>query len=497
MRVRPEEFRGYVVYSKESRPLGVVSLKGEKKAFCNINSVPLRFESLLINIEDRRFHDHPGIDVKGIIRAAYENVKEGRIVQGGSTITQQLARNITQDKRICLSRKLKEIFHAIRLEKIYSKHEILEMYYNEVYWGRNIYGLRAASLEYLSKEPDHLSVSEQLLLLTILRGPNYYLSRNDVLNSRFHALLSILRKRAKISSKKFSKSKRAKVAIGKNRLFTFKNGCITHIARSINCSTYTVYSSLIRECQNAITNYVANSRNPVSVICINKGEIAGVGSTFGTDYPFTFRANVGSTLKPLVYTFLRENDIGGKDLFSTKCDHDLSWEIREFKPFNQDYLSLEEALKNSNNNVFVNASYKIGIEKVQTYLAKTFKHPVEYYPPSCILGATKHGISLYELALVYYEHFIRDNEKVFNNECVQIMATILSERYGKRIQRAFLKTGTTNNDKEQYCMVGFGKLLFGFLRQGTEPDKYSKEGPLLKNVLDFLEKIKNKVYKWL
>ena len=120
------------------------------------------------------------------------------------------------------------------LERKLSKNEILEMYYNDVYWGQNIYGLRAASLEYFSKEPGKLSVSEQVILLTLLRGPNYYLNRRESLNSRYHTLFYLLTKRKKISVKKYTKSKKLNIAIGPKKLDIFGNDCIPYISSFVN-----------------------------------------------------------------------------------------------------------------------------------------------------------------------------------------------------------------------------------------------------------------------
>ena len=156
MQINKDKYNGYAVYSGDKKPLGIVSINGERMAVCNVRTLPKILKQYLIAIEDRRFYHHGALDIKGIIRALYENFKAGKVVQGGSTITQQLARNILRDTRKNIVRKLKEISLAIILENKYSKDEILELYFNKVFWGKKIYGLRAASLEYFSKEPQHL-----------------------------------------------------------------------------------------------------------------------------------------------------------------------------------------------------------------------------------------------------------------------------------------------------------------------------------------------------
>jgi len=268
-----DKYQGYVIYSQDNQPIGIVSSSGEKFAKCNINFIPKKFDNFLISIEDKRFYDHPGIDIKGITRALYNNLKARKIVQGGSTITQQLARNLLQDKRISIDRKLKEIFYALKLESEYSKKEVLELYYNNVFWGKNIYGLRTASLEYFSKEPEKLSTSEQILLITLLRGPNYYLNHSDKLQNRYNFLNNSLHKKKTISSRKFNRAKKAKLNIGQKNLTIYKNDSIPFIASTVNHANYTIVSSLNKVIQKEIIKYVTECNYPTSLICIKEGKV--------------------------------------------------------------------------------------------------------------------------------------------------------------------------------------------------------------------------------
>ena len=473
-----------------------MSSNGEKIAKCNLRFAPDSFESYLTAIEDRRFYYHSGIDFKGITRAICKNLRAMKLIQGGSTITQQVARNILRDNRRCLARKLKETLFALKLENDYSKNEILELFYNNVYWGKNIYGLRAASLEYFLKEPIALSASEQIILITLLRGPNYYLSNHDTLEKRFHLISNSLRERKVISSKKFARTKKLKIELNPSNLQVYKNDCIPFIAKTINKNNLSIYSSINNTVQKEVTKYISDCHYPTSLICMHKGQVTAVGSSFGTDYPFTYRANVGSTLKPFIYNCLRENGIHKDQLFSTKCNDDLCWDIRESQAIPQDILSLKEALILSNNNVFVNAAQSIGFEKVQSYLARVFSHSVNNFVPASILGATVSGITLYELVHAYHNQLIQDPRNPIKNECIEILTQAAMQKFEENIQNTFIKTGTTNHNRERYAVVGFGKLLFGFLRQGNPIADHSKEGNLLLGIMNFLKMIRNKIYKW-
>jgi len=490
------DYNGYAVFCHDKKPLGVVSLNGERTAHCDIRKLPKSYRQYLTAIEDKRFYQHGAIDIKAITRALYENIKTGKVVQGGSTITQQLARNILRDNRKSFVRKLKEIFLALELEKKYSKEEILELYFNKVFWGKKIYGLRAASLEYFSKEPQHLNTAEQLGLLTFLRGPNYYLKNEDKFLKRYDLLSRTLYNRKVITAKKISKIKKAEIQIHNNNLEIFKNDSIPFIADNVSVKHRSIISSLNKEIQNEATRFITNCKYPTSIICISNGKVIVVASSNGSDYPFTFKTNVGSTLKPFIYTFLRENGINADDQFSTTNIHNLNWNIREVQKSKKDFLTLKGGLLLSNNNVFVNASYQFGIEKVLSFLATVTNKPTNNFVPASVLGASIEGISLYELVNSYYNFFQSRKDNLFAQESISILKEIAIEKFECEFYNSFLKTGTTNFNRERFAIVGYAKSLFGFLRQDNEVDDYSKEGNFISNILSFLKGISKRVYKW-
>ncbi len=124
--------------------------------------------------EDSRFYDHGGFDLKGILRAAVVNLKSGRIRQGGSTITQQVARGICQLEGRTFGRKLIEVFLAGRIEAAYDKDTILEYYVNQVYLGSGFWGMGAAARGYFDKDLRELTVSEVALLCAVIKRPSAY-----------------------------------------------------------------------------------------------------------------------------------------------------------------------------------------------------------------------------------------------------------------------------------------------------------------------------------
>jgi penicillin-binding protein 1A len=146
----------------------------QNKQFCPITEIPKVLQDATVSIEDERFYSHRGIDLQGIARAFYRDVRSERVEEGGSTLTQQLARNMYLTQRRTASRKLKEILLALEMEKNYSKEQILELYLNVVAYGGNNYGVKAASETYFGKQPKDLTLPEAALIAGLPKSPNGY-----------------------------------------------------------------------------------------------------------------------------------------------------------------------------------------------------------------------------------------------------------------------------------------------------------------------------------
>lgn len=145
-----------------------------RKNYTKLSEVPKIYLEAVIAVEDHRFYKHPGIDVIAICRAAINDIKAGSFIEGGSTITQQLAKNIyfTQEKKI--ERKIAEVFVAFDIEKNYKKDEILEFYINTTFFGNGYYTVKEASRAYFNKEPLEMTDGEAVLLAGIQNAPSLY-----------------------------------------------------------------------------------------------------------------------------------------------------------------------------------------------------------------------------------------------------------------------------------------------------------------------------------
>ena len=157
-----------------------------------------------ISSEDVRFYKHRGFDLSGIMRAFYVNLVYKNRTEGGSTITQQLVKNLTQNTEVKLSRKWKELKSAIELESRFTKREILEAYLASIYFGRNYYGICEASFGYFGKSIADLTLSESSFLAGMITSPNYYIKYNEIANIRKNTVLKLMLKQKKITPTNFS-----------------------------------------------------------------------------------------------------------------------------------------------------------------------------------------------------------------------------------------------------------------------------------------------------
>lgn len=151
----------------------IIEIKS-KENYTEISDLPQTYINAVLSVEDHRFYKHSGIDIIAICRATVNDIKSMNFVEGGSTITQQLAKNIyfTQDKNI--ERKIAEVFMAFKIESKCEKDEILELYLNTIYFGNGYYTVKEASLGYFGKEPSEMTDYEAIMLAGIPNAPSVY-----------------------------------------------------------------------------------------------------------------------------------------------------------------------------------------------------------------------------------------------------------------------------------------------------------------------------------
>ena len=146
----------------------------KNKKMVPLEQIAPSFQQAILAMEDRKFYDHLGFDWEGMVRAGLVNLQKGSIEEGASTITQQVAKNIFLTQEQNYSRKAKEVYLAIQLEKNFSKSDILTIYLNTIYYGSNAYGISEASRIYFDKDPMRLTLAESAMLAGTIPAPSLY-----------------------------------------------------------------------------------------------------------------------------------------------------------------------------------------------------------------------------------------------------------------------------------------------------------------------------------
>ncbi|MEN0653491.1 MULTISPECIES: transglycosylase domain-containing protein [Hyphobacterium] len=174
----PARVGGIVFLDHEDR---VIARRGASHGRAlSIDELPPYLVDAVLAVEDRRFYQHHGVDLRGTLRALWANIRAGQVVQGGSTITQQLAKNLFLTSDRTLVRKVQEMILAFQLEARFTKDEILALYLDRVYFGAGTYGVEAAAQRYFGRSATEVSLGEAALLAGLLKAPSRYSPANDL-----------------------------------------------------------------------------------------------------------------------------------------------------------------------------------------------------------------------------------------------------------------------------------------------------------------------------
>ncbi len=168
---------GYALYKEATKNISVsekvLTIRRDEN-YVSLEDIPEIYKDAVVSAEDRRFYKHAGVDIGSMMRALFANLKSGEFSQGGSTITQQLAKNMFFSQEKSLSRKAAELFVVYRLEDDYAKDVILELYINTVYYGDGYYGIKDAAEGYFNCSPAEMSDYECTLLAGVPNAPSVY-----------------------------------------------------------------------------------------------------------------------------------------------------------------------------------------------------------------------------------------------------------------------------------------------------------------------------------
>ncbi len=423
------EAGGSVPLARLEPPLigGIYPKQREDRSLVQLHEVPALLGETLIAIEDRAFVDHWGVSPRAIARAMLVNMKSGRIVQGGSTLTQQLVKNFFLDQSRSLSRKLTEAVMSVLLELHYSKAEILETYLNEIYLGqsgpREIHGFGLAAKHYFRRPVQQLEVHEIALLIGLVKGASYYNPwRNpERALGRRNLVIDVMldQELIGVSQAKTAKSKSlGVVSASKRRLHDYpafidlvkRQLREDYSAEELNSEGLKIYSTMSLRAQGhverALTErlkslesaYKATGlQGAVVLAAVGSGEVEAVVGDRNTQFSGFNRAldarrSIGSLIKPVVYLTALQN---GYNLASKISDAPVSvkgpdgklWQPRNFDRISHGDVFLIDALTQSYNLAAARLGMDVGLGKVWETMQSMGVEVETSVTPAMLLGS--------------------------------------------------------------------------------------------------------------
>ncbi|WP_157729321.1 transglycosylase domain-containing protein [Tumebacillus algifaecis] len=474
---------------------------GENRLKVSLQDIPQSAIDAILSVEDQQFYNHGGFNPVGIARALWVDLKSGEVLEGGSTITQQLAKNLylTQDKTI--KRKLQEALHTLQLEMNYTKEEILEQYLNVIYYGQGAYGIEMAAQTYFDKPSKELTLAEASLLAGIPKGPNIYnpFFHFDAAKERQRIVLQLMVEEGKVTKQEADTAfatelKFAALKAPKGRAPYFTDYVSYQLKQVYGVSDDDLYrgglkiqTTLDPAMQKAAEDIVAThlKKHPdiqVALLSIdpNTGEIKAMvgGQNYAeSSYNRTLaKRQPGSSFKPFVYlTALNNNYTASTRIKSEKTtftyDDDngepKSYEVHNFNnQYADDYLPFRDAISRSDNVFAVTTTMDVGPDKVIT-TAKALGITSTMKPyPSLALGVfpttalemvrayaplANGGHKIEPYAITSIENTYREEQKTFLPQKEQVidagaafiltnmMQSVLTDPYGTgyRVHEAF------------------------------------------------------------
>lgn len=426
-----------IIYDKDGDKAG--ELSSTEATFIGIDKISPNLQNAVVSIEDRRFYEHKGFDLKGIGRAALGLVSSGHISGGGSTITQQLAKNALLTMDQTFTRKAKEIFMAREIERTYSKKEILEMYLNRSYFGNGEWGVENASQKYFGKSASELNIPEAATIAGLLQAPSAYDPYNHMEKAfnRRNMVLRAMVANGKLSKADSERYQKQTIALKDNSKDPLANKYPWYVDAVINEAVskadvtqdeimrkgYKIYTALDQNYQTSLEQTYKNdylfAANASDGTKVQSGAVlldpatGGIRALVGGRGEHTFRgynratqmkAQPGSTLKPLAVYVPALQD-------GWKVDSELTDEPKtykgNYKPTNvggnyQGKVPMYTAVANSINAPAVWLLDQIGIDKGIKSVER-FGIPTEDGDRTLglALGGMSRGASPVEMATAY------------------------------------------------------------------------------------------------
>ncbi|MGG3470666.1 PBP1A family penicillin-binding protein [Neobacillus pocheonensis] len=424
-----------VIYDKNGKVASNVATNRTKGV--KVAELPKYVPNAVVAIEDERFYEHGGFDIQGIARAFFSNLFAGRITGGGSTLTQQLTKNALLSPERTYKRKAEELFLAVKIEKVYTKQEILQMYLNQVYFGSGAWGIGNASKKYFDKNINDVTVSEAAMLAGLLHAPNYLdpYKNYDLAMKRRNVVLAKMKELGFINTAQYNQAKKEKIHLHDGggsfveRKYPYYVDAVLNEAISkygltqdeILTRGYRIYTEMDQNLQAGLQRVYSNNalfpRGKAGNL-VQSGSVlmdpasGGVRALVGGRGEHVFRgfnratqlrAQPGSSIKPLaVYTPALEEGYN----YSSELE-DKSMTFGNYKPENfsktyQGKVQMYKALEESLNIPAVWLLDQVGLNKGIDSL-KQFGIPIEKEDRNLAiaLGGMSKGVSPLQMANAY------------------------------------------------------------------------------------------------
>jgi len=417
---------------------------GEKRTIVNLDEISPYVIKTTLAAEDHNFYQHHGFSLKGLARSLIHNLLHPRDLRGGSTITQQLARNAFLTIDQTLVRKLKEAILTVKIEKNYSKNQILEMYLNQINYGHNVYGIESASNFYYSKEAKNLTLAEAAYLTSLIQSPNYlspFGNHLEDLENRKDWIISRVKTLNYCPEEEIEEAKKEKVVFTPPKI-GFRAPHFVMYVRNIlyeefseeelEKGGYTIITSLDMRLQDLAEELVkkygdfnqekvgvknmgliAEDPNTGQILAMvgsrdywNLEEEGNVNTTLSTRQP-------GSSFKPIVYaTAFKKGFLPESIIFDTAIDDKVAnfstdpqnpYLVRNYDEKTRGPVTFRQALAQSLNIPSVKILYLAGIKDsiktAQDFGITTLNDPPGHYGLSLVLGGG--GVKLIEMVHAY------------------------------------------------------------------------------------------------
>jgi penicillin-binding protein 1A len=415
----------------------------EHRYFVHFEDIPPQIIEALLAIEDTMFFEHPGVNIDAIIRAIIKDVKARKLVEGASTITQQLVKNtlLTREKKF--SRKFKELLFSLKIESELSKEEILERYLNQIYYGHGYYGIKTAAMGYFHKDLDDLNLKEIAVLVGLPKAPSYYsptrhyeqaMGRGNRVITRMHQLGWIddetYTTSLELSPEVFDdtltqnrapyvvdevlrqlKGEFKNIKGGGYKIYTTIDIRMQEAGRKAIKEGYDLSVERAKEMEDFNESLIENFNGALVSIESKSGDILSLVG--GVDYQTSQynratqgQRQPGSAFKPLIYQVAVDLGYSGAsqlvDIART-YDYEIDGEEHQWKPKNygKDYkgfISLREALVHSRNLATINLVTDIGLTTMRRAL---YKFNIKNLPPDLSLALGSITVSPLEFSRYY------------------------------------------------------------------------------------------------